>query len=92
MVKLRDDQGLWQEDQGGIEKVVADYFSGIYRSQQSGNANDIIDALEPRISYDMNCILNATFTVEEVRAALFQMEPSKCPGPDGMPPLFFQRF
>ncbi|KAM1781459.1 hypothetical protein COP1_039935 [Malus domestica] len=92
IVKLRDDQGLWQEDQGGIEKVVTDYFSGIYRSQQYGDANDIIDGLEPRISYDMNSILNATFTVEEVRAALFQMEPSKSPGPDGMPPLFFQRF
>ena len=32
------------------------------------------------------------FRIEEVRFALFQMYPSKAPGPDGMTTFFFQKF
>ena len=39
----------------------------------------------------MNTMLNAPYTKEEVKAALFQMFPTKAPGPDGFPAHFFQR-
>ena len=32
------------------------------------------------------------FRIEEVRFALFQIYPSKAPGPDGMTAFFFQKF
>ena len=32
------------------------------------------------------------FTIEEVEVALKQMAPLKSPGPDGMPPLFYQNY
>ncbi len=40
----------------------------------------------------MNDRLMSPFTHEEVRKALFQMHPSKAPGPDGMSALFFQKY
>ncbi|KAL5769486.1 hypothetical protein ACOSP7_013640 [Xanthoceras sorbifolium] len=40
----------------------------------------------------MNARLDAPFSEEEVKKALFQIYPSKAPGPDDMPALFFQRF
>lgn len=40
-------------------------------------------ALDRRISQDMLDTLNEAFTGEEVKAALFQMHPSKSPDPDG---------
>ena len=40
----------------------------------------------------MNQTLTGEFGEEEVLAALKQMAPMKAPGPDGMPPLFFQHF
>ena len=38
----------------------------------------------------MNNMLLEEFTQEEVKKALFQMNPTKAPSPDGMNPLFFQ--
>uniref|UniRef100_A0A7N2LBA0 Protein kinase domain-containing protein n=1 Tax=Quercus lobata TaxID=97700 RepID=A0A7N2LBA0_QUELO len=40
----------------------------------------------------MNQELIAPFRRDEVDTALHQMDPLKAPGPDGMPPLFFQKF
>jgi hypothetical protein len=39
-----------------------------------------------------NVSLEAPFTKEEVRVALFQMHPDKSPGPDGFNPAFYQSF
>ncbi|WVZ92292.1 LOW QUALITY PROTEIN: hypothetical protein U9M48_038369, partial [Paspalum notatum var. saurae] len=46
----------------------------------------------PQVSPQENDLLSAPFTVEEVRAAIFQMEHNKAPGPDGFPPEFYQIF
>ena len=40
----------------------------------------------------MNNALLQRYTPDEVRQALFQMHPSKSPGPDGMSPFFFQKY
>ena len=40
----------------------------------------------------MNHTLLQPYTPEEVKQALFQIHPSKSPGPDGMSPFFFQKY
>ena len=40
----------------------------------------------------MNITLLQRYSSEEVKQALFQMHPSKSLGPDGMPPIFFQKY
>lgn len=42
------------------------------------------------VTEEMNQALVAPFEKAEVDIALSQMEALKSPGPDGMPPLFFQ--
>jgi len=44
------------------------------------------------ISADMNHQLSVDFTAWEVQKAINEMAPLKAPGPNGMPPLFYQHF
>ena len=41
---------------------------------------------------DMHQILSSDFTTEEIKAAVFQMGPTKAAEPDGMNALFYQTF
>ncbi|XP_024171772.1 uncharacterized protein LOC112177744 [Rosa chinensis] len=47
---------------------------------------------KPKVTDDMNLDLCAPYSALEIRAALFQMYPTKAPEPDGMPHLFFQKY
>ncbi|KAG7532416.1 Endonuclease/exonuclease/phosphatase superfamily [Arabidopsis thaliana x Arabidopsis arenosa] len=44
------------------------------------------------ISEDMNQKLSKEISTEEVRRALFSLNPDKTPGPDGMTAFFYQKF
>lgn len=51
----------------------------------------ILSRVERSISYDMNLMLTAKYTKEEVYATFKDMGPTKVSGVDGFSALFFQR-
>lgn len=85
-----DIKSTWQSDSRGIENVILDYFKSMFRSQSGGRNLDaaVINALDTKVTPEMNVDLCHAFTPEEVKIALFQMHPYKSPGPDRMPPYF----
>ena len=75
-----------------IEEVAVAYFDKLFTSSKPDDFSEILHAVQPKVTNAMNAELTRAYTAQEVRIALKQMYPLKAPGPDGMPPLFFQHF
>ncbi|VAH31401.1 unnamed protein product [Triticum turgidum subsp. durum] len=56
------------------------------------NREEILHAVSPKVTTQMNHSLCAEYTKEEVKEALFNIGDLKAPGPDGMPTIFYKQF
>ena len=75
-----------------MEGIILDYFSSIFTSNGPSDISTTINVVQPVVTDDMNSSLTQVFQADEVDRALKQMHPKKSPGPNGMPPLFYQYF
>ena len=67
-------------------------YQKLFTSSEPVNLDEILEKIPTMVTEEMNSELLKEFTVEEVENALKQMAPLKSPGPDGMPPLFYQSY
>ncbi|KAK9931693.1 hypothetical protein M0R45_018961 [Rubus argutus] len=95
MIKgLFDSDGVWQDSDIGLENIVLNYFYNMFRAgaPHPEQLNEVTNLIKPSITQEMNIDLCSPYSEEEIHLALFQMHPTKSPGPDGMPPQFFQQY
>lgn len=71
--------------------MATDFFRNLCTSEGTRNLDAVLDTVPVKVTADMNTSLLVPFSEKEVKEALFQMFPTKAPGPDGFPPHFFQR-
>jgi hypothetical protein len=72
-----------------MENHATEYFSNLYTADHSVQAAITTQLFQQKIDADTNESLCAPFTDEEISFALFQISPTKAPGPDGFPACFF---
>ena len=89
--QLEDENNIITGD-AQLKEHITSYYKNLFGP--STNSHIMLDESQtddiPQVSQLENEYLTDTFSQEEVRAAIFQMEHNKAPGPDGFPPEFYQ--
>uniref|UniRef100_A0A2N9F0V7 non-specific serine/threonine protein kinase n=1 Tax=Fagus sylvatica TaxID=28930 RepID=A0A2N9F0V7_FAGSY len=79
---LLDSSDLWQEDTQVIGRIIENYFSQMFTSATQCQTEITTETLDQVVTPLHNQTLLSPYTAEEIKKAVFQMHPSKSPGPD----------
>ena len=79
------------EWENGLADLLSEYFSKLFTATEV-EWQEVVSYIPSTITSIQNDTLLQPITVEEVKWALFQMNPDKAPGPDGMTPGFYQKY
>ena len=89
---VRDELDVWQDHPNRIASTILRYYENLFSTSTTAPYMAYLDHIPHLISKEMNQVLMGEFLEAEVTLALKQMAPLKAPGPDGMPPFFYQHY
>ncbi|KAI5332178.1 hypothetical protein L3X38_022307 [Prunus dulcis] len=91
-LRLRNESGGWLLGEHLIGAEFRNYFSELFKSAGPRRWGNILDAIPRLVTDDMNSLLTAPFSEEEVSLAAHQLGAFKAPGPDGFQGAFYHKF
>ncbi|XP_010418618.1 PREDICTED: uncharacterized protein LOC104704191 [Camelina sativa] len=90
--KLQDPNGIVHRSEASKGEVAASYFQNLFSTSSPVDIQAMLEGVTPRVTDVMNQSLLAKVSKEEVKNAVFSINPSKAPGADGMTGMFFQQY
>jgi hypothetical protein len=90
--RLKNSSNIWVEGTDQLKPLVFDYFSELFTSEVQDTDPILLEKVQPRMTTEMNAMLVAPFTPEDVKKAAFSIGDFKAPGPDGIHAVFYKKF
>ncbi|XP_042988728.1 uncharacterized protein LOC122316263 [Carya illinoinensis] len=88
--RITDDRGNWATNPVEVGKAFQSYYENLFSSSNPTGCEEALQVVNKLITHDMNQQLMKRCSVEEVRVAVFDMNPFGSPGPDGFSAGFYQ--
>jgi hypothetical protein len=85
----KDDDSLCF-DQVEIKGMAHHFYEDLFTSEPGLAMDPVLDAIPSKVDDRMNEDLCKTYSNEEINDAMFQMGPTKAPGPGGFMSMFYQ--
>ncbi|CAN6691340.1 unnamed protein product [Malus baccata var. baccata] len=79
-----------KEDEAAISTIATSYFEVLFKSSRPGQIDEIGECPAPRVTTEDNLALTTAVTEEEIKTVVFQIPPTRAPGPDGYSGCFYQ--
>lgn len=89
--RIKNHRGEWVEGKEEIFEAILESFEEVYRADPPTDLFHIGNVLPNIVTSDMNEMLLAPITEEEIKGAIFSLGALKAPGPDGLNGLFYQK-
>ncbi|MCH80961.1 hypothetical protein A2U01_0001739, partial [Trifolium medium] len=91
ILMLKNEHGERVEEIENLKEMVNQFYQKLFSNTHAWREWFQTEITFPALDSDMMMKLAAPFTNDEVRNALFAMQPWKAPGPDGFPAGFYQK-
>ncbi|WMV50074.1 hypothetical protein MTR67_043459 [Solanum verrucosum] len=88
--QINNESGEWIQGDVNIARAACEHFQNIFTGHQDNINEEILQCIPRLVTEEQNQALKADPTVEEVKQAVFAMNPHLAAGPDGMNGKCFQ--
>ena len=92
IISIKDKNGRLVESEIEVENVAVQYFRDLFSTSSPTELDTSLRFISGKVSHDDNILLLEKPSEQEIRRALFDINPDKAPGPDGMTSKLFQKF
>ncbi|KAL6176853.1 hypothetical protein ACLB2K_053485 [Fragaria x ananassa] len=83
ILQIRDDNGNWITTEPEIVAHLTEYFQNMYIATDLSNVKEVLSFVENKVTPEINESLMLEVTMEEVKAAVFDLGALKASDPDG---------
>ncbi|XP_042486110.1 uncharacterized protein LOC122066356 [Macadamia integrifolia] len=88
---LQNADGEWMNDQQQLSSYIVNYYEEFHRLSITSPHPELLDCIPCIISNDDALYLEAEPSLEEIKKAVWELDPDSSPGPDGFSGKFFRR-